>query len=83
MYKSINLFSFLLSLICLVLFLSSFSLKALFALCFITIITGLIGFMGTNTLGGKIRSVFTLILSSVLLCFITLVITFGNLFQFT
>lgn len=43
----------------------------------------LIGFLGAATLRGKIRSVFTLIVSVGLSLFIGIVLALGNIFQFT
>jgi len=84
LYKVMNFTSFILSLVCVgLLFIYNISLILVFSLSFITIITGLIGFVGAATLGGKIRSVFTLIISVGLSFFIGIVLTFGNLFQFT
>ncbi len=94
-----NLISFILSLVCVgLLFISNGSPNSLnylsiklsfsplilvFSLSFITIIIGLIGFVGATTLGGKIRSVFTLIISVGLSLFLGIVLSLGNLFQFT
>ena len=99
MYKALNVISFILSLVCVGLFLisngSSNSLNYLsiklsfdplilvFSLSFITIIIGLIGFLGATTLSSKIRSVFTLIITVSLSLFLAIVLSLGNLFQFT
>lgn len=84
LYKVMNLTSFILSLVCVgLLFIYNISLILVFSLSFITIITGLIGFVGAATLGGKIRSVFTLIISVGLSLFIGIVLTLGKLFRFT
>jgi len=99
LYKALNVLSFILSLVCVGLFLisngSSNSLNYLsiklsfdplilvFSLSFITIIIGLIGFLGATTLSSKIRSVFTLIISVSLSLFLAIVLSLGNLFQFT
>jgi len=96
MYIKMNIFSFLLSFICLALLiyvitfhesmiflknlLGFHPLYAIFSLSFISLLIGLIGFVGTPSFKSKFRSVFTLILSLFLCIFVSVVLLFANLF---
>lgn len=92
MSKKFNLWSFILSLICLLLFyLTSFSgkignsilgihpLKIVLCITLITLVIGAIGFPGAHDWKSMLRSVTTLIITFGLSAFLTFIIFFGSL----
>lgn len=85
MTKAINLWSFVFSLLCVCLTFISFDYPSLLSLSFyiaiVVFFVGIVGFFGVHNWKSALRSVVTIIVSTILIVFTGLIIFVGNLFS--
>lgn len=95
MFKKINFWAFILSLLCIILlyYLTQFSvrienlllgihpLKIVLIITLTTLLLGTLGVVGINDWKSKLRSIFTLLTTFVLAAFLTYVVFWGSLFD--
>ncbi|RAS71668.1 hypothetical protein A4R27_25950 [Priestia endophytica] len=85
MARSINLWSFIFSMLCVFLFFLSFSHPSLLNLTFyiaiVVFLVGMIGFFGIHNWKAAVRSILTVVLSITLIIIIGLILFVGHLFS--